>query len=183
MHRFRSQQAAKYHIKASSTWFATRILPARDRLSWPHVMSFPFKENINLSKFVFVGSRNPIWMPRYLTPSPSGTHFNPTSCPHSHSLLLLLAQIVADFPQLILAHEALQNVSSTALALFMLSCVPLRYKVVSYANVWSRMQPPLGKFRPSTPCLGSSSMWPSTSIARINKYGASGHPCLIDVAN
>jgi hypothetical protein len=50
-------------------------------------------------------------------------------------------------------------------------------------KVWSQTQPPLGNFRPFIPCFGLFRMWPNTSIARMNKYGASRHPCLTDLAS
>ncbi len=53
---------------------------------------------------------------------------------------------------------------------------------MSSAKVWSVMFPPPGRARPSTPNRWSSSIWPKTSVARMNMYGERGHPCLIDLA-
>ncbi|CAM6071930.1 unnamed protein product [Sphagnum tenellum] len=47
--------------------------------------------------------------------------------------------------------------------------VPLRYKVVSSAKVWSLMKPPFSREKPSTSYLGSASMYPNTSVAKMNK--------------
>ncbi len=46
---------------------------------------------------------------------------------------------------------------------------PLRYKVVSFAKVWSLIKLPFGRERPSTSYLGSAIMCPSTSVARMNR--------------
>jgi hypothetical protein len=43
---------------------AMNILPARERLQFPHAIILPFNEIISLSKFASMGSRNAIWMPR-----------------------------------------------------------------------------------------------------------------------
>ncbi len=51
----------------------------------------------------------------------------------------------------------------------MLGGEPLRYRAVSFVNVWSLMKPPLGRDKPSTPYLGSAIMCPRTSVARMNK--------------
>jgi hypothetical protein len=44
-----------YHIEASRTWLATRILPARESLLWLQLMSLPLRANIILSKFASEG--------------------------------------------------------------------------------------------------------------------------------
>jgi hypothetical protein len=100
------QQAAKYHIEENNTWLATKILPAGERLQLPQAIISPFRASMSFSKLASMGSRKPIWMPKYQTPCPSGIHLNPTSCPHSHSFLSLLAHMVADLPQLTFALEA-----------------------------------------------------------------------------
>jgi hypothetical protein len=64
------QQAAKYHIEEINTWLATRILSTRERLHLPQAIIFPFKVSMNFSKLASVGSRKPIWMPKYRTPCP-----------------------------------------------------------------------------------------------------------------
>ncbi len=154
---FGSQHVARYHIETSKTWLATKILSAKDKFLCPQDMSFPFREVISLLKLASMGRRNPTYMPRYMTPSPSGIHFRPTSCPQSHSLLLLLVKIVVDVPQLTLAPKALQKISKTALVLFILARNPFRYKAISSAKVWSLTHFPLGRIRPSTSCFESSS--------------------------
>jgi hypothetical protein len=57
---FGFQQAARYHIDANKTLFATVILPVRERLECPQAINFPFKESIDLSKFASAGSQKPI---------------------------------------------------------------------------------------------------------------------------
>jgi len=42
--------------------------------------------------------------------------------------------------------------------------------------------PPPERARPSTSNRGSSSIWPSTSVTRMKRYGERGHPCLTDLA-
>jgi hypothetical protein len=54
---------------------------------------------------------------------------------------------------------------------------------VSSTKVWSQTQPFLGRVSPSTLYLVSFSMWPMTSVARMNKYGTNRQPCLIDLDN
>ncbi len=108
------QQAAKYHIKENNNWLATKILLARKRSCLPQAIIFPFRASRSFSKLALVGSRKPIWMPKYQTPCPSRIHFSPTSCPHSHSFFSLLAHMAADLPQLTFASEARQNNSKTA---------------------------------------------------------------------
>jgi hypothetical protein len=49
------QHAARYHIEASKTWFATKILPAKDKLFWLQLMSLPLRASIILSKFASGG--------------------------------------------------------------------------------------------------------------------------------
>jgi hypothetical protein len=49
------QDAVMYHIEASRTWFATRILPARESLLWLQLMSLPLRASIILSKFASEG--------------------------------------------------------------------------------------------------------------------------------
>ncbi len=120
------QHVAKYHIEERRIWLATRILPAKERLQCPHAIIFFLKKNISLTKFAFVGSRKPIWTPRYRTLSLSGIDFNPTSYPHSQSLLSLLAHMAADFPQLTFAPNVRQKISKTARVLLRLLCVPLK---------------------------------------------------------
>ncbi len=45
------QHAAKYHIDASRTWFATRILPASESMMWLQLISLPLRAIIIVSKF------------------------------------------------------------------------------------------------------------------------------------
>ncbi len=92
------QQTAKYHIEENNTWLATRILLVGKRLHLPHAIILPFKVNMNFPKLTLVGSRKPIWMPKYQTLCPSGIHLSPTSCPHSHSFFSLLAHMAMDLP-------------------------------------------------------------------------------------
>ncbi len=73
-------------MEARSTWFATRILPASERRQVLQFISLPLRADNILSKLASGGRWNPTWIPRYLTPLPSGIHCSPTSCPHSHSL-------------------------------------------------------------------------------------------------
>ncbi len=110
---FGFQAAAKYHMEARSTWFATSILPANERRHVLQLISFPLSAESILSKFASRGRWNPTWIPRYLTPLPFGIHWSPTSRPHSQSLSLLLAHIAHDLFQLIFAPDALQKVSRT----------------------------------------------------------------------
>jgi hypothetical protein len=132
-------------------------------------MSLLLRATIILSKLVLMGRWNPTWIPRYLTPLPSGIHCRPTSWPQSHSFFFLLAHIATDLFQFTFAPYALQKRSKTLCVLSMLAREPRKYKVVSFAKVWSLMQPPLGSVRPSIPNRRSSSMCPSTSVARMKR--------------
>jgi hypothetical protein len=58
------QQAARYQSEARRTWFATRILPARERALWLHVISLALSVDIIEAKFASVGRWNPTWIPR-----------------------------------------------------------------------------------------------------------------------
>jgi hypothetical protein len=51
-----------YHMVESKTYFATRILPVRERLQLPHAIIFPFKEAMSLSKLASVRRWKPTWM-------------------------------------------------------------------------------------------------------------------------
>ncbi len=83
---FGFQDAAMYHMEVRSTWFATRILPASERRQVLQLISLPLRADNILLKLASGGRWNPTWIPRYLTPLPSGIHWSPTSWPHSHSL-------------------------------------------------------------------------------------------------
>jgi hypothetical protein len=72
--------------------------------------------------------------------------------------------MATDLFQLILAPDALQKVSSTPWVLSKFAYSPLRYRVVSSANVWSLILPPLSRVRPSMAYLGFSNMCPRTSV-------------------
>ncbi len=120
------QQAARYHIEESNTWLVTRILPIKKRLQLPQAIIFLFRANMSFSKLASMGNHKPIWMPKYRTPCPSRIHLNPTSCPHSHSFLSLLAHMAADLPQLTFALKARHNSSKTARTLLRLLREPLR---------------------------------------------------------
>ncbi len=85
------QHATMYHIEAKRTWLATKILPARDNWLWLQLMSLLFRAIIILSKFTSGGRWELTCTPRYLMPSPSGTHLRPTSVPHCQVRSFLLA--------------------------------------------------------------------------------------------
>jgi hypothetical protein len=70
---------------------ATKILPARDNWLWLQLMSLLFRAIIILSKFTSGGRWELTCTPRYLMPSPSGTHLRPTSVPHCQVRSFLLA--------------------------------------------------------------------------------------------
>jgi hypothetical protein len=80
---FGFQHAARYHMETRNTWFATRILPARERRQVLQLTSLPLSAINILSKLASGGRWNLTWIPKYLTPLPSGTHWSPTSWPHS----------------------------------------------------------------------------------------------------
>ncbi len=73
--------AAMYHIEENNIWLTIRILLVKERLHLPQTIIFPFRVSMSFSKLALVGSRKPIWMPKYRTPCPSGIHLSPTSCP------------------------------------------------------------------------------------------------------
>ncbi len=52
------QHAAKYHIDAKRTWFATRIRPAKESVLWLQLMSLPLRAIIIVSKFAWGGGGN-----------------------------------------------------------------------------------------------------------------------------
>ncbi len=75
------QDAAMYHMEANRTWFATRILPARENRLLLQLMSLFFKDSLIFPKFASGGRWEPTCTPRYLVPSPSGIHLSPTFSP------------------------------------------------------------------------------------------------------
>ncbi len=152
------QHAAKYHIDARRTCFATRIQPAKKSMPWLQLMSLPLKAIIIVSKFASGGRWKPTWIPRYLIPWPVGIHLRPSPPPHSQVLSFLLAQMAADLRQFTFTPDAWQKVLRTTCTLSMLAGEPYRYRAVSSANIWSLIKPPLGRERPSTPYLGSAIM-------------------------
>ncbi len=123
---FGFQDAARYHMEARSTWFATRILTASKRRQVLQLISFPLSADSILSKLASGGRWKPTWIPRYLTPLPFGIHWSPTSRPYSQSLSLLQAQITHNLFQFIFALDALQKMSKTFWVLSMLSHMPCR---------------------------------------------------------
>ncbi len=110
---FGFQAVAMYHMEVKSTWFTTRILPAKESRQVLQLINLPLRAMTILLKLASGGRWNPTWIPRYLTPLPSETHWSPTSWPHSQSFSLLLAHIAAVLFQLIFAPNALQNMSRT----------------------------------------------------------------------
>jgi hypothetical protein len=108
------QQAARYHIEARRTWFATRILPANERALLLQMMSLLLRASIIESKFTSGGKWKPTWIHRYLVPFPFGIHFKPTSSPHTQGFSFWLAEMAADFFQLTLAPDARQKILSTS---------------------------------------------------------------------
>jgi hypothetical protein len=52
---------------------------------------------------------------------------------------------------------------------------------MSFAKVWSRTHPPLGRCNLFISCFGSSSIRPKTYVVIMNRYGVSGQPCLTDL--
>jgi len=127
---------------------------------WLQLMSLPLRAIIIVSKFASRGRWKLTWIPRYRVPSPAGIHLGLSSPPHSQVLSFLLAQMAADLCQFIFAPDVRQKVLRTSCALSMLAGKPYRYKAVSSANVWSLIRPPLGREKPSTPCLGPPSYSP-----------------------
>jgi hypothetical protein len=61
-------------MEARSTWFATKILPARERQQVLQLINLPSSAVTILLKFASGGRWKLTWIPRYLTPVPSGTH-------------------------------------------------------------------------------------------------------------
>ncbi len=62
---FGFQEAARYHMEARSTWFATRILPTSERRQVLQLISLPLRADNILSKLASRGRWNPTWIPRY----------------------------------------------------------------------------------------------------------------------
>jgi len=60
---FRFQEAARYHMEARSTWFATRILPASERRQVLQLISLPLMADNILSKLASGGDGIPPGFP------------------------------------------------------------------------------------------------------------------------
>jgi len=90
------QHMTRYHIEAMRTWFAPRILPAKNNWLWLQLMSLILRTSIILSKLASGGRWGPTWTPRYRVPAPSEIHLRPTSVPQSQVFTFLLAQMAAD---------------------------------------------------------------------------------------